>query len=248
MNEKMNEKEAHVELRIQDLLAACLRRWKIIAIFILIGATIAWGVTFFCMKPMYQASATLYVNNGDKIGVTSSDVSASIYLVKSYMVMASSDTLLEQVSENLGGEFTSQQLRSAVSTSQIDYTMIFTLHVSHKDPYAAERIANEMVKVLSEIGPEKIKGSNAQIIDTARVPTAPYSPSYTSNIFMGAAVGALLAVVLVVFLFLQDTRIKDENDLTDMFNLPILGRIPNFNDAVTGTRYAETDTDGGEGE
>ena len=56
----------------------------------------------------------------------------------------------------------------------------------------------------------------------------------------------LLALVYVTIMFLKDTRIKDENDLTDMFNMPILGRIPDFNDSVTGTRYAETESEGGE--
>ena len=31
--------------------------------------------------------------------------------------------------------------------------------------------------------------------------------------------------------YLLDVRIKDEEDLTGMFDLPMLGRIPNFNDS-----------------
>lgn len=250
MNEKINEKEAGVELRVQDLLMAYLRQWKIIAICILIAGTIAWGYTFFCMTPMYQASSTIYVNNrkavGDAEGMTSSDISASIYLVKSYMVLAKSDTVLEEVATNLGDNYTANLLSQCITTSQIDNTVIFSLHISHRDPYEAARIANELAKVLEEKGPGIISGSFSQIIDTARVPSGPYSPNYTNNILTGAVAGLLLAVVYVTIMFLKDTRIKDENDLTDMFNLPILGRIPDFNDAVTGTRYAQTESEGGE--
>ena len=251
MNEKINEKEAVVELRLQDLLMVCMRRWKLIVICILITSTIAWGVTFFCMTPMYKASVTIYVNNtssGDKVGVTSSDLNASIYLVKNYMVMAQSDTVLEQVVEELGEGYTVNKINSAISTSQIENTMIFTLHISHEDPHEAARIANALAKALTERGTKVLAGSYAQIIDTARVPTSPYSPSYTSNILIGAAGGLLIAVIYAVVTFLKDTRIKDENDLTDMFDLPILGRIPNFNDSVTGTRYAESDSEGGDAE
>lgn len=251
MNEKINEKEANVELRLQDLLVVCMRRWKLLALCVLITSTIAWGITFFCMTPMYRASATINVNNtssSDKIGVSSSDLNASIYLVKSYMVLAESNTILEQVAANLGDGYTVSKLTGAISTSQIENTILFTLHISHEDPYEAARIANEMAKVLAEKGPGIIIGSNAQVIDTARVPTGPYSPSYVTNIMVGAVAGLLLAVTYVAIMYLKDTRIKDENDLTDMFDLPILGRIPNFNDSVTGTRYAETDSEGGEEE
>lgn len=251
MNEKINEKEVGVELRVQDLLMAYLRQWKLIVICILIASTIAWGVTFFCMTPMYQASATVYVSNrsgggSNQDNVSSGDVSASVYLVQNYVVLAKSDLVLEKVAANLGEGYTAAGLYGAVSTSQITNTVILTLHVSHKDPYEAENIANHLAEVLTQEGPNLIAGSYAGIIDTARVPTAPYSPDYPSNIVTGAAIGLLLAVVYVTIQFLKDTRIKDENDLTDMFNLPILGRIPDFNDSVTGTRYAETETEGGE--
>lgn len=249
MNEKINEKDVGVELKLQDLLMACLRKWKLIAICVLIGCTIAWGVTFFCMTPMYRATASVYVNNtadANKQGLTSSDVSASIFLIKSYQVLAESDQILTETAQKLGDSYTALSLSGTVSTTHIDNTMILILNVSHSDPYEAERIANALAITLENKGPELFKGTFARVIDTASVPTSPYSPNYTTNILTGAAAGALLAILYAVIAFMKDTRIKDENDLTDMFNLPILGRIPNFNDAVTGTRYAETDDEGGE--
>lgn len=252
MNEKINEKENGIELRTQDLLIACLRQWRLMVICILVCSTIAWGITYFGMTPMYKASTTIYVNNtsasGDKVNVSSSDLNASIYLVKSYMVLATSDTVVGQVADEMGEGYSAASLSQAITTSQIENTIIFSLHVSHEDPYAAANIANKLASVLTEKGRELITGSDARIIDTARVPAGPYSPNYGSNIAIGAVAGLLIAVIYAVIMFMKDTRIKDENDLTDMFNLPILGRIPNFNDAVTGTRYTETDTDGGEGE
>ena len=168
-----------------------------------------------------------------------------MYLIRSYTVIAKSDMVLERAAEKLGGEYTAASLSSAISTSSIDNTIIFYLHVSHSDPHAAADIANAVASVLIEEGPNVLAGSRAAIIDTARVPSGPYSPDYPSNIATGAAAGLLLAVAYVTIQFLKDTRIKDENDLTDMFNLPILGRIPDFNDSVTGTRYAQTETEEG---
>ena len=37
--------------------------------------------------------------------------------------------------------------------------------------------------------------------------------------------------------FIRDTRIKDENDLMDVFHLPILGRIPDVDYAVAPKRH-----------
>ena len=66
------------------------------------------------------------------------------------------------------------------------------------------------------------------IIDPAKVPTHRYTPSYRKNAFMGCAAGLLLAVVYVTLLYLMDVRIKNEEDLTQLFDLPMLGQIPSF--------------------
>ena len=252
MNEMKNEKERSVDLRVQDLLMAYLRQWRLIVLCVVIACTIAWGYTFFCITPMYRASATVYVNNSleeDKNGLTSSDLSASVHLVKGYMILAKSDIVLTEVAKQLDDpntedqEYTLAQLKGAVSTSQIDDTIIFAVRVSHKDPYKAQIIANKVADVVVEMAPVVIGGTSASKIDEAQIPSDPYSPDYSSNIVTGAAIGAFVAVAYITVMFLKDTRIKDENDLTDLFDLPILGRIPNFDDHITGARYVDPDID-----
>lgn len=256
MNDINKGRNPSLDLRVQDLLMAYLRRWRLIALCVIIACTIAWGITFFCMTPMYQASATVFVNNnrdtGDKDGLTSSDLSASVHLVRGYMIMAKSDLVLTEVANELnasedgsGKTYTPGQLRGAISTGQIDDTIVFAVRVSHKDPNEAVKIANAVAKVVTNKGPEVIEGTSASMLDSAQKPNSPYSPNYSENIMTGAVAGVLVAVAYVTIMFLKDTRIKDENDLTDMFDLPILGRIPNFDDHVTGARYVDPDIEKG---
>jgi capsular polysaccharide biosynthesis protein len=166
------------------------------------------------------------------------------------MILAKSDTILSQVARNLNdgdpnGPYTSSGLKATISTNQMDDTVIFAIKVSHKDKYEAVKIADAVADVLVEAGPGVIMGTSASIIDNAQVPKSPYSPDYQNNIMIGAAVGLVVALVYVTVMFLKDTRIKDENDLTDMFDLPILGRIPNFDDHVSGARYVDPDIEKG---
>lgn len=245
MNENMNEKEPSVELRLQDLLMAYLHKWKVIVLCMVVCGILAWGFTYFCVTPMYRTSIKIYVSNylgGDNIEIqndrlTNADVSASIYLVKSYLVAAETDIVLDEAVERLNGDYTAGQLRNAITVEQIENTVIFNLYVTHKDPLEAARIANVLADVIPEKGPEVMKGTSANTIDRAKPINKPYSPDFSNNVALGLAGGLLLALLYVTILFLKDTHIKDENDLTDMFNLPILGRIPDFNDEITGNQY-----------
>ena len=242
MNEIVNEKEPGMELNLQDLLQAYLRRWKLIAVCAVLGIAIALSITAFCITPMYQAGITIYVNNNrateDKQGLSSGDLSASIYLVKGYMVVAKSDPVLEKVVEQLGGQYDVESIHNAISVQQNEDTAIFSLNVTHAVPEAAQSIANALADVILEEGPKVIEGTSARLVNAAKVPTVPSSPSYSSNTLLGAAGGLLLAVIYVTIIFLKDTRIKDENDLMDMFDLPILGRIPDFDGEFAGSGYS----------
>ena len=248
MNDITKEKNPSVDLRIQDLLVAYLRHWRLLVLCVIIASIIAWGVTHFGMTKQYQASATIYVSNSvdDKEGLNSSDLSASLHLVKGYMLLSKSDQVLNKAAEMLGEPYKSgAQLRGYITTSQLNDTVVFAVKASHQNPAEAARIANAVSKAVCEIGPGVMKGTYVSPIDSAQIPGSHYSPDMGNNLLTGAAAGLLVAVAYVTIMFLKDTRIKDENDLTDMFDLPILGRIPNLDDHVSGARYVDPDIEKG---
>ena len=133
MNETTKEQESGVELRLHELLAFYLRKWKVIVACALLGVVLALCFSFFFITPMYRTSITIYVNNnnltedtGDK--VSSADLSASIYLVKAYMILATNDTVLSRAATELNEEYSVSQLRNAISTEQFEDTVLFTLY------------------------------------------------------------------------------------------------------------------------
>ena len=244
MNETFNDKESSMELKMHELLLAYARRWKLILLCTILAGAIMLGYTMIGVTPMYRTGATIYVNNArsvdDKEYMTGADWTAATYLVKGYMVLAESDTVLERVAERLDEKYSTSQLRGMITVSQVEKTVIFAVYVTHSNPKEAAHIANVVAEVIPLAGPEVIVGSSARVIDTAKVPVGRYSPSYTRNALIGAVAGLLLAVVYVTIMCLRDTHIKDENDLTDMFELPILGIIPDMDEVAANSSSSES--------
>ena len=250
MHETTNERMSGMDIHLQGLLLAYLRKWWIILICLVLGAAIAFGITYQFVTPMYQARISIYVNNNksieDKDYLSSADLSASQRLVNTYVSIAKSERVLEKIAENLNGEYTAQWLNSAISAKQLNDTEIFCIYVLHEDPVEAARIANTAADVAPVEIAELIEGTSARVIDSAKVPASRYSPSYSRMALLGGALGVLLAVVFLTIHYLSDTRIKDENDLTDMYPLPVLGRIPNFDIASFESSYGYSNTGSGE--
>lgn len=241
MQETNNEKMSGIDIDLQGLLRAYLHKWWIILICLVLGAAIAFGITYQFVTPMYQARISIYVNNNksgeDKEYLSSADLSASQRLVNTYVSIAKSERVLEKISENLNGEYSVSWLNRAISASQLNDTEIFCIYVLHEDPAEAARIANTAADVAPGEIAQIIEGTSAEVVDTAKVPASRYSPSYKRMALLGGVLGVFLSVVFLTLHYLSDTRIKDENDLTTLYPLPVLGRIPNFDIASSASSY-----------
>lgn len=223
--------ERTIEIDIWALVSACWKRiWMIVACAVIAGA-VAFCYTLFFVTPMYEASATFYVNNSTTDGdtsISSSDLSTAQRLVLTYVNIIKSETVLDKVIAEGKLDMTTAQLRRLMEAKSVDETEMFRVSISHADPNTAANIAN----AIAAVAPTEIQnimiGSATKVIDYAKVPQEPSSPSKTRNTILGGMIGFLLAVAVVLAQQLLDRRIKTEEDLTRIANVPVLGVIPHF--------------------
>lgn len=212
MQETMNEQASGTDINLQELLLVYFRKWWIILVCLILGAAIAFGGTYLFVTPLYQAKISIYVNNNKsfegKDYLSGADLSAAQRLVNTYVTVATSERVLDKISERLDGKYDSEQLSRMITAEQLNDTEIFCVYVLHEDPAEAARIANTAADVAPVEIAEVIDGTSARIIDSAKVPTTRYSPSYSRMALLGGVVGALSAVVCLSIHHLSKTRSK----------------------------------------
>lgn len=232
MRETAEERSTGIEIDLQELLMLYLRKWWMIILCAVLVSSIAFGSTYLLMTPMYKANVSVYVNNNRENSedgyVSYNDLSTSLRLVNTYINIVTSNRVLEKVSEALNYDYSAAELAGCLSAAQMNNTEIFRVYATHSDPEEAARIANAVAQVAPDEIAAIIEGSSARIIDLAKVPTEKASPNYTMMTLLGAAAGVLIAIVSLTIRQLSDTRIKDEDDLIALVNIPILGRIPDL--------------------
>ena len=67
-----------------------------------------------------------------------------------------------------------------------------------------------------------------KIVSTPKLPTKQYEPNVRRNTAIALMVGFLVGMILVVVLQLMNTIIDSREDLQEMFDIPVVGTIPNF--------------------
>lgn len=226
----MNERKDEITIDLGKLMSYYLRHWGLLFVSGLALAFIAFMVTKFAITPQYKASVTIYVNNTSSTqgieSITGTNLTAAQQLVNTYVNIIKSDTVLDEVIQNGNLSGTAENIRQIMTASQVDDTEMFTVTISHPDPETAAHIANTIAAVAPNRISGFVKGSSTEIIDYAKVSAAPYTPSYSKNVVLGALLGCVLMGTYLTIRFLFDMRIKDEEDVVEYLKIPVLGVIP----------------------
>lgn len=236
MREFANERREEIEIDLPKLMRAFLAKWWVIGLSTLAAALLSLLITQTLITPMYSASVTVYVNNirsGETVEyITNSNLQTAQKLVNTYVNIIKSNTVLDKVAERVeeetGFEIPTKTLRKMMSAAQVEDTEIFNVIITAPDPEMAMIIGNAVAEVAPVEIPVFVEGSSTKIIDYAKLPEKPSSPSVVRNVLLGGILGCLLAMLFVTLRFMLDVRVKGEEDLAALFGLPVLAQIPSF--------------------
>ncbi len=204
------------------------KRWLMIASITLVAAIVAGVISFFVLKPQYEASTTMMVSykQDQEALINSSDLQMSQKLVETYTQIVKSERIADKVIEKLDLDLSAGALNSKISVSQMGATEILKITVKDNDAELAALIANTEADVFKQEINEMMKVDIISTIDVAKVPGSPVSPNKISNIVIITGIGLMVSVGLVFVLEFLDRTYKTPTDVERHLGLPILGTIP----------------------
>ena len=195
-------------------------------------ADIGYGIATFVKTPIYTASADMLVNNrqnttsSDTSTVTSSDLNASSSLVSTYSIILKSHTVLEEVINTLGLDYSYSELANMISVSTVNDTQVMRVTVKNADPQVAMDIVAQIVSIAPAVIVDKAEVGSVKTVDQPWSSGRPVSPNKKRYIFVFAIAGALMMCMFLVLRELMNNTFKTEADITRELGLPILGVIP----------------------
>lgn len=234
MDEKRIKNNDEIEIDLKRLGKILLRRAWLIGLVAVVCAVGTFFATLFFITPKYQASAMFYVNNSSvsrgevASSITSSDISASRGLVKSYIAILNTRESVDEIITYSGVDRTYTEVAGMISAESVDSTEIFEVVVTSVDPEEAKLIADAITIVLPRRITSIIDGTSAKIVAAAVLPKTPSSPNYTKNAFIGFLGGMVLMAALVILRALMDVTVHTEEDIGQICAYPILAAVPDM--------------------
>lgn len=205
----------------------------LVLVTVIVGAMSLFGSMIFIPK-QYEADAMLIVNNkqSDSQVINSGEIVAAQNLAEVYSIIIKSDTVLQQVIDDLKLNMTYEQLYKAISVSSVDSTQVISIKMRNTDPDFAKEIIADVVKVAPDVIKDKVEAGSVKVISEARISNNgnPVSPSLTKNALFGAIIGFVITLAIVFIKAFFRNTLKTESDITNTLGIPLLGIIPEIDE------------------
>jgi capsular polysaccharide biosynthesis protein len=78
-------KDAETEIDLRELCRCLFEHIKLILFTAVLGASLSFAYTYFCVTPMYEATSKLYVINSSDSALNLSDLQIGSYLASDYI-------------------------------------------------------------------------------------------------------------------------------------------------------------------
>lgn len=220
------------EINLKELLDYLKEKIYIVIGIIAFVLAIGWIYSMFLKVPIYQSTTTILLVNDDGTSsnnssvLTTSDIQLNRNLVSTYSELIESKRIANQVIENLGLEYTSDELNKKVSVTAADDTEVIRISVSDEDKALAADIANEVVKVFSEEIKNFYKLQNVSVVDLAEEEEEAYNINLIKDLVIYILVGTVLGLGTIFVIYYFDTTIKNTEEIENKLGLPVIGIVP----------------------
>ncbi|MDM0695020.1 Wzz/FepE/Etk N-terminal domain-containing protein [Clostridium perfringens] len=221
-------------ISLQEIAYALKKRWKLI-ILITIAATLVSAIlSFFVIKPQYEAKAKLFIGKQEtqeNNAYNNSDVMMYQQLMKTYAELVKTSDLVTKAVKSANLDYNQDEIKGILNnltaTPSAD-TQILDLSYKGRNPKevlkVTEAITNEFISESKEL----IPNGNVQVIQKPQLPEHPVSPNKKLNILIAFVLGLMVGIGVVLLIEYLDNTFKSREELEKALELPIIGAIPDY--------------------
>lgn len=221
-------------MSLSDYLRAIGRNWIAIVLLTVLGG--AAGFAFAAATPDTYRSTSSVLVTSDQGTSTSELVQGSTYvqnLVSTYVILATSEIVLQPVIDELDLDTTVRSLATTVSASSPLNSVIIDVSAVSRDPGVAQEIAAAVTASLTsvvenEVSPQTETGEptvRLTTIQSATLPVFPIAPNTRLYTLLGALAGLAGGVILAIVRSLAWHTIRTPEDIAEITASPVVGEV-----------------------
>ena len=225
----MNEMEEQV-ISISEIFEALKKRWILIVSITLVATLISGILSFFVIKPTYEASTKVFVGKEESSleGYNTNDIQMYQKLLQTYAETIKTNEVIQAAINNTNADLSIKDVKSSLTVTPISDTQILQIKYQNNDPEVARSIIENITNEFVILSKELVPNGNVRVIEAVQLPEDPVAPNKKMNIAIAFLLGLMVSVGLVFLLEYIDNTFKTKENLERELSIPVVGLIPSF--------------------
>ncbi|MDK0697909.1 Wzz/FepE/Etk N-terminal domain-containing protein [Clostridium perfringens] len=222
-------------INLQEVAYALKKRWKLIALITIVATLISAILSFFVIKPQYEAKTKLFIGKQETSQNTANydnnDIMMYQKLMKTYAELVKTSDLVTKAVKSTNLDYNQKEIKEILTNLNVTPsadTQILDLSFKGENPKEVLKITEAITNEFISESKELIPNGNVQIIQKAQLPEHPVSPNKKLNILIAFFLGLMVGVGVVLLIEYLDNTFKSREDLEKTLDLPIIGTIPDY--------------------
>lgn len=215
-------------IRLDELFEALKKRWLMIVTITLIATIISAALSFFVIKPKYEASTKVFIgkDEGDNQAYNQNDVLMYQKLMKTYSEAIKTKDLVSRSLQGTSLELKPEDVLANLTVSPVTDTQILQIKYKSNNPQEAKVVIQELTDEFIKTSKELVPNGNIKTIEEVQLPESPVSPNKKMNIAIAFLLGLMMSVGLAFLLEFLDNTFKSKDQLERELEIPVIGVIP----------------------
>ena len=228
----MNEMEEQV-ISISEIFEALKKRWILIVSITLVATLISGILSFFVIKPTYEASTKVFVGKEESSleGYNTNDIQMYQKLLQTYAeTIKTNEVVQAAINSTNNTDLTVPAVKGALTVTPVSDTQILQIKYQNKNPEVAKEILENITNEFVILAKELVPNGNVRVIEAVQLPENPVAPNKKMNIAIAFLLGLMVSVGLVFLIEYLDNTFKTKENLERELDIPVLGIIPLVNE------------------
>ncbi|PSL31684.1 capsular polysaccharide biosynthesis protein [Planomicrobium soli] len=214
---------------IKEFFKNMKKRLPIILIMTFLITALFGIASYTLLKPIYQASTQLLVNQTVKSGEegTALSIDDNLQLISTYNVIIKSPVILNAVIEELKLADTVATLDEKITVSSTENSQVVQIAVEDESMSQAVAISNTVASVFQAEIKSLMNVDNVKVLAPAveSANPSPVKPDPFLNMAIGAILGFMLGTGIAILLDQMNTTVRTEEDIEEIIGLQVLGIV-----------------------
>ncbi|MGO4940645.1 YveK family protein [Fundicoccus sp. Sow4_D5] len=215
------------EISLKELYQIVKKHFLTVLIAMITGILVFILIMMFFITPKYNSEAQLLVNQqSSQQNIQVSEIQSNIQMINTYRDIITGQSVLGSVNENLNNQFSIKQLRDAITVDQGTNSQAFKVTATMDTAEDAQKVLDELISTF-EMTIRDIYGdveASIFVLSPATYNPNKVSPRIIIFVLLGAIVGLMISMVIILIFELMDTTVK-EDDFMVQLGLINLGHV-----------------------